>query len=89
MRKAELNEIFEEGRNRGRNYVAVRVETEGNPYPEVIINGAENFDAKQKYYNKAYDEDLVLISAKEKGKIIRITDVLMTSNLNDLSWFVY
>lgn len=89
MRKEELNAIFEDGRNRRKGFIAVKIETEGNPAPEIIINGAENFDAKQNYYNKAYDDNLTLIAAKEKGKIIRITDALATSNLNDLSWFVY
>lgn len=89
MRKAELNKIFEDGRGRRKEFIAVKIETEGNPSPEVIINGSANFDAKQSYYNKAYDDDLTLISARDKGKIIRITDAFATSNLNDLNWFMY
>jgi hypothetical protein len=89
MTKQELNKIFEDGRDRRKNFFAVRIETEGHPAPEIIINPVENLNMKQAYYNKAYDDDLVLISAKERGKLIRITDALATNNLNDLSWFAY
>lgn len=81
MRKAEFKKIIKEGINRNRNFMVVKIETEGNP--------AENFDQKIKYYDKAYNEDMELIKAKESGKTIKITDALMTSNLNDLSWFAY
>lgn len=89
MKKAEFNAIIKEGRDRRKNFLAVKIETEGNPVPGIVINLAEDLDAKQKFYNKTYDGDMTLISAKNKGTIIRITDALMTSNLNDLSWFVY
>ena len=67
----------------------VKIATEGNPAPEIIINPSENFAQKTAYYNKAYNDDMELIKAKESGKSIRITDVLLTSNLIDLTWFVY
>ena len=89
MTKAYLNKVIEDGRRRGKCYMVVKVVTEGNPGPEIIVNPAENFDAKTTYYNKAYNEDLELISAKNAGKSVRISDALMTSNLNDLNWFIY
>lgn len=89
MRKTDFNDVVNDGVARGRQYIAVKIITEGNPAPEIIINPSENFDQKIAYYNKAYDDNMELISAKEKGKSIRIEDVLITSNLNDLSWFVY
>ena len=89
MTKQKFREIVNEGIDRNRNFMVVKIETEGNPAPEIIINPAENFDQKIIYYDKAYNEDMELIKAKEAGKTIRITDALMTSNLNDLSWFVY
>lgn len=89
MKKAEFNKIVEDGRNRGRSFMAVKIRTQGNPAPEVIINPAENFDQKVGYYNKAYNDDMELIAAKNNGKQIVIEDVLLTSNLSDLSWFVY
>lgn len=89
MTKQKFNQIVNEGISRRRNFMVVKIETEGNPGPEIIINPAENFDQKIRYYDKAYNDNMELIKAKEAGKLIKITDVLMTSNLNDLSWFAY
>jgi hypothetical protein len=89
MTKQEFIQEVNKGVGRNKNFMAVRIETEGNPAPEIIINPAENFNQKLKYYLSAYNDDMELIKAKESGKLIKITDVLMTSNLNDLSWFVY
>lgn len=89
MVKANFKKIVEEGLDRNKNYMVVKIETEGNPGPEIIVNPAENFAQKLAYYDKAYNDSLELIAAKNNGKLIRITDVLMTSNLNDLNWFIY
>lgn len=89
MKKAEFKKIVQDGTNRYKNFLAVRIETERNPGPEIILNPAENIAAKMAYYDKAYNDDMELIHAKESGKLIRITDAIMTSNLNDLNWFVY
>lgn len=89
MRKAEFNEIVQDGINRGRAFMAVKIRTEGNAGTEIIINGSENFNQKLAYYDKAYNDDMELIKAKEAGKLITIEDVIVTSNLNDLSWFAY
>lgn len=64
MKKTELNAIIQDGRDRGKNFLAVKIITEGSPAPEIILNPAENFDQKQAYYNRAYNDDLELISAK-------------------------
>lgn len=89
MKKTEFKNIVADGLGRGRGFLVVKIETEENPGPEIIVNPAENIAAKMAYYDKTYNEDLELIRAKESGKLIRITDALMTSNLNDLNWFVY
>lgn len=89
MNKVKFKQIVEDGRNRSKGFMIVKIETEGNPGAEVIINGRENFAAKLAYYDKAYNDDMELIAAKNNGKSIRITDVLMTSNFNDLNWFIY
>lgn len=89
MTKQQLNDIFSDAHKRGKTFIAVKIETEGNPAPEIIINPVDNFTMKQAYYNKAYNDDLELISAKNAGKLIRIVDVHATSNLNDLNWFCY
>lgn len=89
MDKSVFNRIIKDGMERGKDFLAVKIETEGNPGPEVIINPAVNFNQKIKYYQKEYNDNMELIVAKEKGKIVKIVDVLMTSNLNDISWFAY
>ena len=89
MRKTEFKQIVEDGIKRDRRFMVVKIETEGNPGPEIIINPAENFAAKSAYYAKAYNDDMELTQAKASGKSFRITDVLMTSNLSDLNWFAY
>lgn len=89
MKKADFKKIVAEGCDRAKLFMIVKIETEGNPGPEVIVNGHENFAAKMAYYDKAYNDDMELIAAKNNGKSIRITDVLMTSNFNDLNWFAY
>lgn len=89
MNKRKFKEIINEGISRKRSFMVVKIETEGNPAPEIIINPADNFSQKMKYYDKAYNDNMELITAKEAGKTIKIIDALMTSNLNDLSWFAY
>ena len=89
MNKQKFKRIIDEGISRKRSFLVVKIETEGNPGAEIIINPVENFDQKIKYYDKAYNDNMELIKAKEAGKLIKIIDVLMTSNLNDLSWFAY
>ena len=89
MNKIEFKKIIEDGRTRGKKYMVVKIETEGNPGVEIILNPSENFGQKVKYYDQAYNDYMELTTALGAGKLIRITDVLMTSNLSDLSWFVY
>ena len=89
MKKVDFKQTVSEGFSRGKEFLIVKIETEGNPAPEIIINPKENIVAKMAYYYTAYNDDLELIKAKESGKLIRITDVLLTNNLNDLKWFVY
>ena len=89
MRKTEFKKIVQEGRDRSKLFMVVKIETEGNSGPETIVNPAVNFAAKLNYYDKAYNDDMELIAAKNAGKSIQIVDVLMTSNLSDLNWFVY
>lgn len=89
MRKADFDKAIEDGIARGKNFMVVKIETEGNPGPEIIVNPSENFRAKLSYYDKAYNDNMELIAAKKAGKSVRIVDALMTSNLNDLNWFAW
>ena len=89
MTKAYFKKMIEDGIKRRRGFLVVKIETEGNPAPEIIINPAANVRAKLAYYDKAYNDDLELIAAKTSGKSVRIVDALMMNNLADLNWFAY
>lgn len=58
MHNLEL--CFEEAKKGKWDYVGIRVEMEGFPKTEIIINRSENYDAKMTYYKKAYNDDLTL-----------------------------
>lgn len=55
-----LEKCFQEATVRGEKYVGVKIQMEGFPKAEIIINENENFDRKLAYYKKAYNEDLTL-----------------------------
>lgn len=53
-----LETAFNQAIVTGSAYVAVLIEMEGFPEPEVIINKQENIETKLAYYKKTYDENL-------------------------------
>lgn len=87
MTKSEFNLVVADGERRRKDFMVVKIETEGSPQSEIIVNHADNFPMKKAYYDRAYDDNMRLIAAKDK--VIRIVDVLMTSNLADLNWFAW
>lgn len=85
MNKSVLKAVFINAKTVGARYVGVRIETEGSSQPEIIINQKENFDAKFDYYMSAYDDDLILVSAKGK-KNIRITGIAQGNTFEDIEY---
>lgn len=85
MNKSNLKALFINAKANGARYIGVRIQTEGSSQPEIIINPRENFDAKFQYYAEAYDDDLVLISAKEK-KDIKITGIAQGNTFEDIEF---
>lgn len=85
MNKSALKEVFVNAKAVGARYVGVSIRTKGSSHPEIIINPRENFDAKFDYYMSAYDDDLILISAKGK-KDIRITGVAQGNAFEDIEY---
>ena len=55
-----LEKCFYDASQAGEEYVGVKIEMQGFPEPEIIINKSSNFDKKLAYYKKAYNEDLTL-----------------------------
>lgn len=92
MRKAEFTQAVVEGVNRNRRFMVVKTETDGSIGAEITITPSENFTAKLAYYDRFYNDNMQMVvssSLPGAGKVVSVTDVLMTSNLNDLNWFAY
>lgn len=53
-----LENCFERAKKNYARFVAVRIEMEGFPEAEVIINPIANADSKLEYYKKTYDDNL-------------------------------
>ena len=85
MRKKQFIEIFKQAIAAHAAYIGVGIQTEGSSRPEIIINPIENFEEKLKYYRAAYDEDMVLVSAKGK-KDIRIIAVAWGDSFADIEF---
>ena len=85
MNKSALKALFINAKVEGTRYIGVRIATEGSSEPEIIINPEKNFDSKFEYYMSAYDDDLILISAKGK-KEIRITGIAQGNTFEDIEY---
>ncbi|PEP86082.1 hypothetical protein [Bacillus pseudomycoides] len=53
-----LEECFNDAVNTETNFVAVKIEMDGFPSDELIINDKHNIALKLEYYKKTYNEDL-------------------------------
>lgn len=85
MNKSALKALFINAKVEGARYIGVRIATEGSSEPEIIINPEKNFDSKFDYYMNAYDDDLILISAKGK-KEIKITGIAQGNTFEDIEY---
>lgn len=83
MNKSDLRALFINAKLVDAKYIGVQIQTEGSSCPEIIINPRENFSAKFDYYMEAYDDDLILISAKGK-KDIRIAGAAFGNTFADI-----
>ena len=84
MRKVEFKNIIKDGINRNKNFMAVKMRCEKDVNPRVVIIQGEDITPTRERYLRATDDDMIF---KDTGD--KIEDVLLTNNLNDLSWFVY
>ena len=60
MKFENLEKCFYEASRQDKKYIGVKIQMQGFPKAEIIINENENFDSKLDYYKKAYNEDLTL-----------------------------
>lgn len=84
MNKATFNEIVNDGLNRGREFLLVKIMEPEAVNPMVTVIHKDMVKKKVNEYMKATNNDLVF---KDTGD--KIEDALATSNLNELKWFVY
>ena len=84
MNKANFNEIVNDGLNRGKEFLLVKIMEPDAVNPIITIIPKDLVKKKVNEYMKATDNDLVF---KDTGN--KIEDVLATSSLNELKWFVY
>ena len=84
MNKANFNEIVNDGLNRGKEFLMVKIMEPDAVNPIVTIIPKDLVKKKVNEYMKATDNNLVF---KDTGN--KIEDVLATSSLNELKWFVY
>lgn len=84
MNKASFNEIVNDGFNRGKEFLLVKIMEPEAVNPMVTIIPKDLVKKKVNEYMKATDNDLVF---KNTGN--KIEDALATSNLNELNWFAY
>ena len=84
MNKASFNEIVNDGLNRGKEFLIVKIMEPEAVNPMVTVIHKDMVKKKVNEYMKATNNDLVF---KDTGD--KIEDVLATSNLNELKWFVY
>ena len=86
MTKDEFKKAVNLGVKRNKYFMVVKVETEGQAKPEFIISPKENIKDDVAYYMKTYNDNL---EHTRSHKLVKITDVLLTSNLIDLNWFCF
>ena len=84
MNKANFNEIVNDGLNRGKEFLMVKIMESDAVNPIITIIPKDLVKKKVNEYMKATDNNLVF---KDTGN--KIEDVLATSSLNELKWFVY
>lgn len=83
MNKSSLKAVFINAKAAGAKYIGIKRERAALDEPEIIINPQGNFNTKFDYYMNAYDDGLVLISAKGK-KDIRITGAASGNSFEDI-----
>lgn len=84
MNKASFNEIVNDGFNRGKEFLLVKIMEPEAVNPMIMIIPKDLIKKKVNEYMRATDNDLVFKNTGDK-----IEDALATSNLNELNWFAY
>lgn len=84
MNKQKFKRIIDEGISRNKNFMAIKLKGEKDVNPRVVIIQGEDIKPTKERYLRVTDDNMIF---KDTGD--KIEDVLLTNNLNDLSWFAY
>lgn len=84
MNKQKFKEIIKEGRSRGKDFMIVKIKEVDSINSKIIIVQGDDILKTEEMYLRATDDNLVF-----KDTCNKILDILLTNNLNDLSWFGY
>ena len=60
MKKNDFMQIFNQAIIEEKDFVITVILTKGSDAPEFIINPNVNFQNKKEYYDKAYNEEMIL-----------------------------
>ncbi len=75
-----LEECFRLANAEDWEYIGIKIQMEGFPEPEIIINSFSNFDAKLAYYQKVYNDDLTLKAFNG----IKIIDFMVADDFTEI-----
>lgn len=78
-----LNNCFDNARVMNLEYIGLAVDI-GLETAEIIINGKENFDKKQEYYNFVYDQSL----EHKHAESVRIIGFSCANSMQELQYLL-
>lgn len=84
MNKQIFKQIIRAGIARNKNFMAVKMKGEKDVNPRIVIIQGEDIEPTRERYLRVTDDNMIF---KDTGD--KVEDVLLTNNLNDLSWFAY
>lgn len=84
MKKQEFKEIVNEGLDRDKSIMIIKIKGSRDAYHRLVIILGEDIKPNYKRYIKETDDNMIF---KDTGD--RVEDLLMTNNINELSWFIW
>ena len=82
--KEVLHLVFDKAREADNTYIAISVLAEGQSRPEMILFHRDDFDFKQDYYDRTYDENL-----NHRNGLVRILAIMSSCDFSDLNTFSF
>jgi hypothetical protein len=84
MKKQEFKNIVNEGLDRDKSIMIIKIKGSRDVNTRLVIIQGEDIKPNYKRYIKETDDNMIF---KDSGD--RVEDLLMTNNINELSWFIW